>query len=182
MAIKIIAVFGPDNRYLSHCTEKRAASLLNSQRATRVNATTIKLIYTKKGWVNVKHELIKKANRICYICKRQIPENEIATIDHVIPSSRSNQANIYSNLQCCCEECNHDKDNKKLSEYVQHIKRYRENYEHISDSRLEELESFALQFETDFYLNSENIIYIHRPYNKKNFNKKKKKQSNKRRR
>jgi len=175
MGHKIIAVFGPDNRYLSHCTEKRATSLLNSQRATRVNATTIKLIYTKKGWVNVKHTLIKNANRICYICDKCIPEEEVATVDHVIPASRSAQANTYSNLQCCCEECNHDKDNRKLSEYVRHIKANREDYSYISDVKLKHLEAFASHYESEFYLATDNIIYLPQSKSKNKNDKKRKK-------
>ena len=168
MAHKVIAVFGPDNRYLSHCTEKRATSLLNSQRATRVNATTIKLMYTKKGWTNVKHELIKKSQRICYICNEAIPEDEIATIDHIVPSCRSTQANTYSNLRCCCERCNHDKDSRKLSEYVRYIQKNRDKYDYISDKRLIQLELFAFEYERDFYLKADSIIHINKPDHKTN--------------
>ena len=171
MAQRIIAVFGPDNRYLSHCTEKRATNLIDSRRATRVNVSTIKLTYTKKGWVSVKHNIIEDSNRICYICNRRIPEEEIATIDHVIPSSRSTQANTFDNLQCCCERCNHDKDRMKLTEYVRHIKINRGDYEYISDEILESLQEFAFRHEKDFYLNDSNLIYTHK---KKKNNKKRK--------
>ena len=49
MAIKkTIAVLGPDNVYLSHCTWKRALGLLESGRAIRLDATTVRLKQTKK--------------------------------------------------------------------------------------------------------------------------------------
>ena len=45
---KTIAVFGPNNVYLSHCTWKRALCLLESGKAVRINDTTIKLKQSKK--------------------------------------------------------------------------------------------------------------------------------------
>ena len=64
---RTIAVFGPDNVYLSHCTWTRALGLLESGRAIRLNATTVRLKHTKKERVRRKHNIIAEANRICYI-------------------------------------------------------------------------------------------------------------------
>ena len=47
-AKKIIAVFGPDNNFLSYCTKKRALKLVKLNRAIKVNKQSIKLIQTKK--------------------------------------------------------------------------------------------------------------------------------------
>lgn len=148
---KTIAVFSPDNQYLSHCTWNRALKLLQSNRAIRINATTVRLKQTKKDRIRMKHQIIIEAKRICYICNQTIPEDETATIDHIIPKSRDNRADIPANMRCCCVRCNNDKGSLKLTEYVTYIKANREKYEYISDKRLKYLEHFAVHYEEDFY-------------------------------
>lgn len=152
MAVKkTIAVLGPDNIYLSHCAWSRALKLLESGRAIKINATTIRLKQTKKERVMKKHSIIASAKRICYICNTQIPENEIATIDHIIPRSRDNRADTYDNMRCCCGRCNNDKANRTLSEYVKHILNNREHYYYITDKRLEYLKLYAKYYEDRYY-------------------------------
>lgn len=151
MASKTIAVFGPDDKYLSHCTWNRALSLLQSGRAIRLNATTIRLKQTKKERTRKKHDIIAESKRICYICSTHIPEDEIATVDHIIPKSRDRRADTYENMRCCCSRCNNDKGNMKLSEYVKHIYENREDYAYITNKRLEYLKNFAKYYEEEFY-------------------------------
>ena len=143
MASKTIAVFGPDNKYLSHCTWKRALGLLESGRAIRLDATTIRLKQTKRERIKKKHDIIAESKRICYICNTRIPEEETATVDHIIPKSRDRRADVYDNMRCCCSRCNNDKGNMKLSEYVKHIIENREQYAYITNKRLEYLKNFA---------------------------------------
>ena len=152
MAVKkTIAVLGPDNVYLSHCTWNRALKLLESDKAIRINATTIRLKQTKKERVRKKHSIIADAKRICYICNARIPEDEVATIDHIIPRSRDKKADVYDNMRCCCNRCNNDKANRTLSEYVKHILKNRDNYYYITDKRLEYLKNYAKYYEDAFY-------------------------------
>lgn len=152
MAIKkTIAVLGPDNIYLSHCTWDRALGLLESGRAVRLNATTVRLKHTKKERIRRKHGIIAESRRICYICNTRIPDDEIATVDHIVPKSRDKRADTYSNMRCCCNRCNNDKANRTLSEYVQHIIKHRQEYKYISDKRLEYLINFAKFYEEEFY-------------------------------
>lgn len=159
MAVKkTIAVLGPDGVYLSHCTWNRALSLLESKRAIRLDATTVRLKQTKKERIRKKHDIIAESKRICYICNTQIPIEEIATIDHIIPKSRDRRADVYSNMRCCCSRCNNDKGNMTLSEYVEHMLKHREDYLYISDKRLRYLERFAQCYEEEFY--SQKRIHI----------------------
>lgn len=152
MAVKkTIAVLGPDGVYLSHCTWSRALGLLESGRAIRLDATTVRLKQTKKERIRKKHSIIAESKRICYICNTRIPDDETATIDHIIPKSRDKRADTYSNMRCCCNRCNNDKGNMTLSEYVRHIIRNREFYEYISNKRLEYLKNFAKYYEEEFY-------------------------------
>ena len=156
MAVKkTIAVLGPDNIYLSHCTWNRALGLLQSGKAVRLNATTIRLKQTKKERIRTKHKIIEDSKRICYICNKKIPEEETATIDHIIPKSRDKRADIYSNMKCCCERCNNDKGNMKLSEYVLHILENRGKYDYISNKRLEYLKQFAITYEEAYEITVE---------------------------
>ena len=149
-AKKIIAVFGPDNVYLSHCTWDRALGLLESGRAIRLNATSVRLKQTKKERTRKKHNIIADSKRICYICNTRIPESETATIDHIIPKSRDKRADTYDNMRCCCSRCNNDKGNMTLSEYVKHIFNNRELYDYISNKRLDYLKRFAKFYEEEF--------------------------------
>ena len=160
MASKTIAVFGPDNKYLSHCTWKRALGLLESGRAIRLDATTIRLKQTKRERIKKKHDIIAESKRICYICNTRIPEEETATVDHIIPKSRDRRADVYDNMRCCCSRCNNDKGNMKLSEYVKHIIENREQYAYITNKRLEYLKNFAKYYEEEFY-----DKYVHKHYN-----------------
>ena len=150
-AKKIIAVFGPDNIFLSYCTKKRALKLIKLNRAIKIDKKSIKLIQTKKDRILKKHNIISESDRICYICNEQILDNEIATIDHVIPKSRIVNADFNDNMKCCCNKCNLDKGNMILSEYINHITFNRFKYNHINDEHLFHLKIFARSFEQKYY-------------------------------
>lgn len=168
MAIKkTIAVLGPDNIYLSHCTFQRALGLMESGRAIRLNATTIRLTQTKRERVKTKHKIIEDAGRICYICNRVIPEDETATIDHIMPKSRDRRADIPTNMRCCCDRCNNDKGNMTISEYVAHIIQNRELYDYISDKRLKYLKNFAVYYEESYRVTVQSHTDLNTPYQKK---------------
>ena len=148
---KTIAVLGPDNVYLSHCTWSRALGLLESGRAIRLDATTVKLKQTKKERIKKKHDIIAESKRICYICTTRIPDEEVATIDHIVPKSRDRRADTYENMRCCCNRCNNDKGNMTLSEYVKHILENIESYDYIPTDHLDYLKKFSKFYEKEFY-------------------------------
>lgn len=159
---KTIAVFGPDNTYLSNCTWKRALGLIEAGKAIKLNDASIILKQSKRERIKHKHNIIAESKRVCYICNRRIPESETATIDHVIPKSRNKRADTYANMRCCCERCNNDKGNMTLSEYVRYIKSRREKYDYISDKRLKYLKNFAKYYEEEFYSNTQVHIDNHK--------------------
>ena len=148
---KDIAVFGPDKKFISYCTKDRMFQLLHQNKAIRLNASSIMINQTNSDKKWIKHKIIKNANRVCYICKTKIPDNEIATVDHVVPKSRDGKADTYDNMRCCCSRCNNNKGNMLLSEYVDHILENRDNYDYISDKRLKYLKEFAKNYEANFY-------------------------------
>lgn len=172
MAKKTMAVLNPNNVYLSHCTWDRALSLLKSNKAVRLNATTIRLKQMKKERKEVKRQIIEDAGRICYICGREIPDSETATIDHVIPRSRDGRADILSNMRCCCIRCNTSKNNMTISEYVAKILENRGAYDYISNKQLNRLIRFADVYEQSFYLTVQSHTYLNRKRKKKKGNKK----------
>lgn len=163
MPKKTIAVLDPRNVYLSHCTWERALRMLQSGKAVRLNATTIRLTQKKKERQEFKHRIIEDSHRICYICGRQIPRNETATIDHVIPRSRDGRADIFSNMRCCCTRCNTDKANMTISEYVRKIVENRADYDYISNAQLKRLIKFADVYEQSFYV----TVHAHKYLDKK---------------
>lgn len=147
---KTIAVLGPNGVYMSHCTWKKASTLLCSGRADRVDATTIRLKETKKTRKEVMRKIIEKSGRRCYICGEVIPETDCATIDHVIPKSRDRFSDTYENMQCCCVRCNSDKKNMMPIEYVRHILDNREQYDYLSDERIEYLAEEFIAYQKYF--------------------------------
>lgn len=144
---KTITVLGPDKTYLSHCTWQRASILLANGRAEKIDASTVMLKETKQDRKKRMNAIIEEADRICYICGECIPEDEPATIDHVIPKSRDKYADVYENMRCCCDRCNIDKGNRKPIEYLNFIKETREEHSYISKERLRYLENFLVRYE-----------------------------------
>lgn len=148
---KTVAVFGPDNVYLSHCTWDRAMNLLQSNRAKKLSATSIKLKETKAQIAERRQKIIEDAGRICYICGIYIPEDETATIDHMIPKAKDRiHAEMEENMKCCCYRCNNDKGSMSLVDYVMHISDHRQEYDYISDQRFNELKKYAFRAQKEF--------------------------------
>lgn len=151
MSKKTVAVLDPDNVYLSHCTWDRALRMLQSKKAVKLNATTIRLTQRAKERQDFKRRIIEDSNRICYICGRRIPYSETATIDHVVPKSRDGRADVFSNMRCCCVRCNNDKANMTISEYVNKILDDRVAYDYIPNAQLSKLAKLADVYEQSFY-------------------------------
>lgn len=144
---KTIAVLGPDRAYLSHCTWQRASILLANGRAKKIDATTVMLKETKHDRKKKMNSIIEEADRMCYICGDKIPEDDVATIDHVIPKSRDKYADVYENMRCCCDRCNIDKGNMKPIEYLHFILNNRESHSYLSDERIKYLNDFFVRYE-----------------------------------
>lgn len=147
---KTIAVLNEKGLFLSYCTWKKASSLISGNRAIRVDATTIRLKETKKERREGMRKIIEDSGRICYICGEQIPEDAVATIDHVVPRSKSNVADVYGNMLCCCERCNQDKRNLMPHDYIMKILENREAYGYISDERLDYLIGLFDAYEKEY--------------------------------
>lgn len=143
-------VLSDQGLFLSFCTWKRASALISGGRAIRVDATTIRLKESKKERKEKMRRIIEDAHRICYICGEQIPDDAVATIDHVVPRSKSNVADVYANMLCCCERCNQDKRNLMPHEYVMKILEHREDYDYLSDERIEYLMGLFHEYEKEF--------------------------------
>lgn len=148
---KTIAVVDINNNFLSFCTRDRAKKIVQEHKGYYIAERTLKLKTSKAKEAKDRRDVIKESKRVCYICNRKIPKDEIATIDHVIPKSRDEHALNKFNLKCCCERCNNDKADMTLLEYVQHIRYNREAYGYISDKRLNYLEQYAETYEKEYY-------------------------------
>lgn len=150
--IKDTIVLRCNGKYLSQCTRDKASALIAKNKAIRVDEETIRLTYSLIERNELKAKTIKDAKRICYICGRKIPLNEMATIDHIIPKSRDEYADmIESNMRCCCLKCNQDKANRTLMQYVNYISANRYKYTYISNKRLKYLKGYALKYQNEYY-------------------------------
>lgn len=150
---KIIRVIGPDGQSMSRCSKDKAYRLVSTNRAAWSAYNTITLFKTKADLYEEKQEIIEEAGRICYICGDYIPEDDEATVDHVIPkSTRSPYAYEKENQKCCCKRCNRDKANRTLTSYISHICSHRDEYSYISKTRLKKLRLFAEQHEKKFIM------------------------------
>ena len=134
-----ISVLNKFNKFMSMTSEKTAALLVKRGRAIQIDKSTIQLLFDKKDWNKLRKEIIKNENRTCYICGKQIPEDEKVTIDHLIPRSRMGK-DSKENLHCCCSHCNEDKGNMTIREYYKHIKRNIDKYDYID---LENLKKYT---------------------------------------
>ena len=135
-----IIVFDKNNTKQQNCSEKRAERLIKRGLAIKINDNSIKLLSSGYERRVLKRKIIQEENRICYICGRRIPLDEKATVDHVIPLKNANKFVEYRfNKRCCCQRCNTSKSLKKLSKYVDYIKRHRDKFNYLPDSRLEKL-------------------------------------------
>ncbi len=144
---KTIAVLDEKGSFLSFCKWQKACSLLESKQAIRINATTIRLKENRKERKEYMRKIIEDSKRICYICGERIPEDETATIDHVVPKSKSDAAKSYGNMMCCCARCNRDKGNKMPHDYINHIVSNRDDYSYITEERLEYLMGLFHEYE-----------------------------------
>lgn len=131
-----ITVLNKNSNFLSLTNADMAEMLIKRKKAIRIDETTIKLIFTRKDWVRLKNSVIKKENRKCYICGKIIPENELATVDHLVPRSKYGRDNM-KNLHCCCRRCNVDKGNRTVEEYYNHVKTNIDKYNYINLKNLE---------------------------------------------
>lgn len=148
---KTIAVFDLQGNFLNYCSRDSAKKITEAGKGYFVADKTIRLNVKKIGEARARHEVIREAKRKCYICNRNIPKKETATVDHLIPKSRDIFANNKFNMRCSCFRCNNDKADMSLLEYVQHMKENKERYLYMSHKRLTHLEEFAIHYEKEYY-------------------------------
>lgn len=120
--IRNIIVYDKHCKLLSPCNEKVARVLLHRKRAIELGDNAIKLILNKKDLKIMKNKVLERDNRICFYCGRNIPLDEIATIDHVIPKKIDLNGNCgydtEENMVCCCYNCNKHKADMSFEDYM----------------------------------------------------------------
>lgn len=124
---------------LSPTSLQVAETLIKRKKAIWVEKEKVLMVLrTTDEFKKMKKNIIQEENRICYICNRQIPVEDVATIDHVFPKSKFGSDNR-DNLKCCCKRCNDDKGNKDILTYINHIYNNKEKYTYIDFCNLEQL-------------------------------------------
>jgi hypothetical protein len=77
--------------------------------------------YVNSGDARIIIDNFKKYNpHVCYLCGKQITENDDLTVDHKIPHSRGGKTKE-SNLAICCRACNDDKADMTVEEYKNYL-------------------------------------------------------------
>lgn len=77
-----------------------------------------KYVYVKNSRGPSKKRILNRDGYVCQYCYLDIPK-DLATIDHVIPTSRftnKSDSNKWSNLVACCKKCNTFKGNRTPKE------------------------------------------------------------------
>lgn len=127
-----VNVVNKEYKKLSPTNMLIANTLIAREKAIWIDeGNTLMLFKTKEDFKELKKVIIIEENRICYICKIKIPEEEYATIDHVNPKSKFGKDDR-ENLHCCCKRCNDDKGNFTYDEYINHIKNNLEKYKYLN--------------------------------------------------
>lgn len=117
-----VTVYDKHGKLLSSCNEKVARVLLQRKRAIKLGDNSIKLILDKKDLKKIKKKVIERDNRVCFYCAKEIPLDEIATIDHVIPKTINSNGkcgyDTEENMVCCCLNCNNHKADMNFEDYI----------------------------------------------------------------
>ena len=120
---RCIKVYGKYGELLSPCTKKVAWVLINRNRAIKVDETTIKITKDKRDLKLIKKKVIERDGRVCIYCGKYIPENELATVDHLNPRHITTKGDCgyddEENLACSCLKCNGHKGNRGFKEYIE---------------------------------------------------------------
>lgn len=148
-----IDAYKSNGKYHQTIKTKKALELLNKGLAKSIDLHSIIYKYNQTPFKQVRERIINKYNRICYICGYNIPPEEEATIDHIIPRTRDYRAYQEVNLRCCCNRCNNDKSNYTLREYLQYISGNRNKYSYISKKKIRKLNKFAIWHEKTYFRN-----------------------------
>lgn len=82
---------------------------------------SIVVFVLNKEFNALKKHIVEEENRICYICNKTIPEYEKATVDHLI-SVKQFGKDTRDNLRCCCIDCNKDKEDLNIYQYILKLK------------------------------------------------------------
>lgn len=119
-----VAVYGPDDRFMSHCSAKRAQQMVNRQKAVVIAPGKVKLLVTKKTFRETRKQACIRDNYTCYICERKVtdtpelyPDLRLATVDHVRPRAM-NGSDTLENIACCCVDCNMAKGELSVEEFI----------------------------------------------------------------
>lgn len=143
-----IIVYDVDGSRLHNCSKERAHKFVDIQKSANwVAEGAIQLTINRQIRTQMRKQIKRESNRICYICGEWIGQDEQVTIDHVKPRSK-NGRDTFENQKCCCYRCNQSKFDMELGDYLAKIEAERSHFDYISDEQLEKLKAFYQEFQT----------------------------------
>lgn len=104
-SIKVEINLRSNNRVFYRISYEDAVKMVEERMAGIVNNSLIRQF-------NVKDIVLHRDGYVCKYCKEKG-----STIDHVIPRSKGGKTSVI-NLVCACEECNKEKGNLSLEEFL----------------------------------------------------------------
>lgn len=116
---KPIEVYNKEGKKISHCTKKRAAQMVQREKAMWIGFNQVMLLIDRQEEKEIRQKVLLRDNYTCYYCDTKLLHNE-ATIDHLTPRSRGG-ADHPDNLVCSCHDCNEDKGSLTLEEYYLYL-------------------------------------------------------------
>lgn len=143
---KSIKVFDKNKKELLPTNVFIANTLVLRGKATWIiENESLTLLFNKSDYRKLRKYVIDKDKRICYICKKEILENDVITVDHIYPKSKFGKDDE-NNLRCCCKRCNDDKRDMDITQYYNHIVENKSKYKYLD---LEYLREVTLKYHRD---------------------------------
>lgn len=120
MKSKEVTVLDKHGQPISKCTKKRAHQLISREAADWVGWNTLRLRYDREDKKHFKAIAMERDNYTCYIitCRKVMhKDHPDLSADHI--KSRAKGGSDYSeNIACCCKQCNEEKGNLDLEDFL----------------------------------------------------------------
>lgn len=117
---KNVTVLSKEGIPISKCTKKRAHQLITRQAGVWAGWNTLQLLYDREDKKRFKQQAIERDNYTCYIptCGKVMhPNHPDLSVDH-IRSRAKGGSDLSENLACCCKQCNEEKGNMDLEDFL----------------------------------------------------------------
>jgi 5-methylcytosine-specific restriction endonuclease McrA len=130
---KEVTVLDKAGNTMSKCPKKRAHQMIRRGMADWAGWNVVQLRYDREDKKKFKLEALERDNYTCYICQKPMhPEHPDLSIDHIVSRAKGG-SDLPENLACCCKQCNEEKANIDLEDFLK-LKQAEKGEKHVKDS------------------------------------------------